>query len=300
MCSIVERYVLGELVGEGGMGRVYATTHPAPRPLVVKVLHEAFENDPASVARLRDEARLARLVSHRNVVRVIDDGITAAGTPYLVMERASGLPLSDLIERDGALALTRIRTIAAQILAALYAIHRAGLVHGDLKSSNVLVDDHDQVTIIDFGLARMSAARPAGLEEHMLSGTPEYMAPELARGEPLTPSGEIYSAGVIVYEMLTGSPPFGGGSVSSIFEAHLTDEVVPPSARVPERSIPAALESIVMRALSKKADARYLDAAFMATAIERAIPSNCREDGVPPARERSASRTQATRAWSCG
>jgi serine/threonine-protein kinase len=126
------------------------------------------------------------------------------------------------------------------------------------------------------------------------------MAPELARGEPLTPGGEIYSAGVIVYEMLTGSPPFGGGSVSSIFEAHLSDEVVPPSARVPERSIPAALESIVMRALSKDVQARYIDAAFMATAIERAIPSNCREDGGAPARVRTASRTQPTRAWTSG
>jgi serine/threonine-protein kinase len=268
------------------MGRVFATTHPSPRPLVIKVLHESLEADPIAVRRLREEARLARQISHRNVVRVVDDGVTATGAPYVVMERAAGISLGDLVDRDGPLPLGRVRTISSQILSALAAIHQAGLVHGDIKSDNVLVDDGDRdaVTIIDFGLARKSGTRAYGIDEHMLSGTPEYMAPELARGEPLTPAGELYAVGVIVYEMLTGSTPFGSSSVTSVFEAHLHDSVVPPSLRVPDRMIPSSLEGIVLRALAKDPADRHIDAAFLATGIERAIPAGCHDHPVRPAR----------------
>lgn len=298
MCACVERYVLGELVGEGGMGRVFATPYPAPRPLVIKVLHDSLEADPVSVRRLREEARLARRIAHRNVVRVVDDGVTASGSPYVVMERAAGMSLGDLIDRDGPLPLARVRTIASQILSAVAAIHQAGLVHGDLKSDNVLVDagDRDTVTLIDFGLARESGTRPFGIDEHMLSGTPEYMAPELARGEPLTPAGELYAVGVIIYEMLTGTTPFGSSSVTSVFEAHLHESVTPPSLRVPDRMIPSSLEGIVLRALAKDPAVRHLDAAFLATGIERAIPVGYHDHPLRPAPPIARTKTGPTRA----
>ncbi len=280
------------------MGRVFSTPHPSPRPLVIKVLHESLESDPVSVRRLREEARLARQISHRNVVRVVDDGICAGGAPYVVMERAAGTPLGELVDREGPLPLDRVRTIASQILSALGAIHKAGLVHGDVKSDNVLVDaeNRDAVTIIDFGLARESGSRPYGVEEHMLSGTPEYMAPELARGEPLTPAGELYAVGVIVYEMLTGTTPFGSSSVTSVFEAHLHESVVPPSLRVPDRMIPSSLEAIVLRALSKDPANRHLDAAFLATGIERAIPVGYHDHPRRPQPVVARTKTGPTRA----
>ena len=290
------QYTLGPLVGEGGMGRVFAVDHTAKQPLVMKVLHEALEGDPLAVARLQQEASAARQVSHRNVVRVVGEGRLANGSPYLVMKRAAGVPLGSLIADRGPLPLTKIRAIASQMLAGLAAIHCAGLVHGDMKSDNVLVDDKNRVTIIDFGLARPHSTRALGTIDGMMSGTPEYMAPELVRGEPMTAASEVYAVGVIVYEMLTGQTPFGGGTLAEVLERHLNDDVVPPSLRVPQREIPIALEAIVLRALAKEPDSRPFDAAFFGTAVERAIPNRTADRFARGSRP-ALSTTLPTRSW---
>ncbi len=280
---VANGYTLGDLLGVGGMGRVYAAEDPDHASVAVKLLHESLAGDPGMVARLGEEARVGQRVRHRNVVRVLDHGTTTDGVPFIVMERAAGKPLDVLLECEGPLPLERIRKIASQILAGLEAIHRAGLVHGDMKAGNVIVGEADRVTIIDFGLARPPATRPALVGEHLLSGTPEYMAPELIRGEPITVAADLYAVGVVIYEMLTGTAPFGGGTAAMIFERQLADEVVPPSLRC-ERMIPPSFEGVILRALAKESDARHHDAAMFATAVERSLPASWTDDARPATR----------------
>jgi len=292
-------FELGELLGAGGMGRVFSATY-AERRIAVKLLHDELTRDPHMVARFNEEAVAAGRVSHRNVVRVIEHGTHTDGSPFLAMEHAPGITLGELIQREGSLALTRVRAIGSQILLGLGAIHRAGLLHGDMKSDNVLVDvaNADKVTIIDFGLAR--AVPSTDGVEAVLSGTPEYMAPELIRGEAPSIGADIYAVGVILYEMLTGTTPFAGGNAAEIFERHLTDEVVPPSLRAPERTIPAVLEGIVMRALAKDASMRHFDAELFATALSRCIPAGFVERKTPARliEPRSTSSRALTNEWS--
>jgi serine/threonine-protein kinase len=278
--------LLGDLLGAGGMGRVYAVHHPT-RTVVVKLLREVLAGDRTMIERLAAEADAGRRVSHRNVVRVLESGRTAGGEPFVVMERVAGIPLGVLIQQQGPLPLARIRSIASQLLAGLAAIHRAGLVHADVKSDNVLVETTpagDRVTIIDFGLARASAARAIAGDDRMVSGTPEYMAPEQVCGEPLTAAADLYGAGIILYEMLTGTTPFGGGTTSMIFERQLTEAPVAPSLRCPDRRIPAVLDEAILRALEKDPAARHEDASMFAAAVELAVPARCAERAAAHAR----------------
>ncbi len=289
-----DAYVLGELIGAGGMGLVYAAEDAKQHRVAVKVLHPDLVVDLGMVARLVDEALAGRQVTHHNVVRVLDHGTTEDGAPFLVMEYVRGASLRGLIRSGGPLPLSRIRTIASQILSGLAAIHRAGLVHGDMKSDNVLVDPSegiDSVKIIDFGLSRRPRANPALVGGHMVSGTPEYMAPEMIRGEPITEAADLYGVGVILYEMLTGTTPFAGGTPKRIFEKHLVDDVVPPSCRCPDRRIPMSFERVVLRDLAKEAGARHANAEQFAAAVEHSLPPNC--DDTPRASRSVAFSTDA-------
>jgi eukaryotic-like serine/threonine-protein kinase len=199
--TVDRAYVLGELIGRGGMGQVYAAEDADSSRVAVKLLHRALADDPGMVARLVGEGHAGRQVSHHNVVRVIDQGTTEDGAPFVVMERVDGVPLGQLIRAGGPLSLSRIRTLATQILSGLAAIHHAGLVHGDMKSDNILVDSSegtDRIKIIDLGLARRPGEAPALLDREMVSGTPEYMAPEMIRGEPVTQACDLYGVAVIL------------------------------------------------------------------------------------------------------
>ena len=267
---------LGAQLGAGGMGQVFAADHPVAGPLAVKLLQNQLLSEPLFVERVANEGRAAARVRHENVVRVIDHGMASGGVPYVAMERVHGTSLLALIQREGLLSLPRIRTVAAQVLAGLAAIHRAGLVHADLKSDNLLVDENDRVTIIDFGLAREACCA----DRHLISGTPEYMAPELIRGDVITPAADLYAVGVILYELLTGTTPFAGGSAAAIFDRHLHDAVVPPSARCPDRAIPPALDALIMRALEKKPEDRFADADELLEALLTAIDEACDDDVV--------------------
>jgi serine/threonine protein kinase len=282
---------LGAQLGAGGMGQVFAAEHPVAGPLAVKLLQNQLLSEPLFVERVANEGRAAARIRHENVVRVIDHGMTSAGVPFVAMERVTGVSLLALIQREGLLSLPRIRTVAAQVLAGLAAIHRAGLVHADLKSDNLLIDD-DRVTIIDFGLAREACCA----DRHLISGTPEYMAPELIRGDVITPAADLYAVGVILYELLTGTTPFGGGPAAAIFDRHLHDEVVPPSKRCPDRAIPAALDALVVRALAKKPEDRFADADELLEALLEAIDENCDADVVATTQMFSIS--GPTRVWS--
>jgi serine/threonine-protein kinase len=294
-----QRCVLGDLLGAGGMGRVYAVQHPTRARLAVKLLNEALADDPVMIGRLREEARAARGVVHRNLVRILDGGEATDGSPFVVMEHVRGISLGALVNREGPLGLARIRAIASQLLDGLAALHRAGLVHGDMKSDNVLVDTTaagDHVTIIDLGLVRPSETSTAQLPPRVVSGTPQYMAPEQIRGEPLTPATDLYAVGVILYEMLTGTTPFDGGPTATVFARHLADDVVPPSLRSSDREIPVALDDVIRRALEKDPADRYPDASALAAAVERALPAGYAEC-VVPSRVATDSTSAPTREW---
>ncbi|HET9625970.1 MAG TPA: serine/threonine-protein kinase [Kofleriaceae bacterium] len=264
-----DQYQLGELLGRGGMGQVHAARHKSGKIVAIKRVRNTLREDRLVAGLLGDEARLLAAVSHPNVVRVLDAGTDRDGRPFLVMDRASGTPLHRVLAA-GPLARDRVLTIAAQLFAGLGAIHAAGIVHADLKSHNVLVDDIDIVTIIDFGLARPIALSsdpdaPLGL----IAGTPAYMAPELLGGGTPNVASDLYAAGAIVYELLTGTTPFAG-SPAAILTRQLTEDVEPPSRRAPRRAISAALDAVVMCALDPAPGERFASAATMAAAFAAA------------------------------
>jgi serine/threonine protein kinase len=261
-------YQIGELLGRGGMGQVHIARHRSGRVVAVKRVRNTLSGNRLVVDRLTDEARLLRTVSHPNVVRALDDGTGADGLPFLVMDRADGTPLNQLIARHGALPHDRLVAIASQLFAGLAAIHDAQIVHADLKSHNILVDDVDIVTIIDFGLARALTTAPSAGD--LIAGTPAYMAPELIAGSHATVAADIYAAGTILYEMLTGSTPFRG-PLSTILTRQLSERVELPSQRAPDRGISAALDRVVLRALDPSPAARFQRVVELADAFAAAI-----------------------------
>jgi hypothetical protein len=259
-----DQYQLGELLGRGGMGQVHVARHRSGRLVAIKRVRNTLASDPLVVDRLTDEARLLGAVSHPNVVRALDHGTGADGQPFLVMDRAHGTPLHQLIAQHGPLPHDRMVAIATQLFGGLAAIHDAKIVHADLKSHNVLVDDVNIVTIIDFGLARTVTRRTTS--DGFVAGTPAYMAPEVIAGSPATVAGDIYAAGTILYEMLTGATPFSG-HISTILTRQLSESVEPPSRRAPNRGISEALDRVVLRALDPNPTARFRSVADLASAF---------------------------------
>lgn len=288
---------LREQLGAGGMGTVFAADHPSAGPLAVKLLQDSLRSDRILHDQLRNEGRIAGAVDHPNVVRVVDHGETCDGTPFVAMRRLAGVPLGCLVQSEGPLALARIRSIAAQLCDGLEAIHGQGYVHADLKSDNLLLDvaGGDRLAIIDFGLARAPHTRLRD-DECVISGTPEYMAPEVIRGAAVTKAADIYAVGIILYELVTGSTPFGGGSTAEIFTRHLEDDVVPPSMRCPDRVIPPALDAAIVRALAKDPRVRQYTIRELRDAILAAIPVT-NTAAAPAMHEPAFTTTATTRRW---
>jgi hypothetical protein len=211
---------------------------------------------------------------------VIDTGVLADGSPYIVMEHVPGRPLARVVSEEH-IPLARAGDIALQILDALDAIHDSGVIHADIKCANFLIDDSsgiDRVKLIDFGLARARGAEldPSGRGTRTVAGTPEYMAPEVIRGEQPSVASDLYAAGVILYELLTGTTPFAGGTSEQIMQSHLDEVVVPPSLRCPQREIPAAIDRVVLRALTKRPEARFANAAEFTAELRAALPARPR------------------------
>jgi eukaryotic-like serine/threonine-protein kinase len=277
--TLVGPYEVRSLIGAGGMGVVYEACPAGGQTTVaLKVLHPQRLEDDRAIRRLRDEAHAGRIVHHANLAATLDSG-DIDGIPFLVMERVCGEPLGVRIQRDGAMSLRRAVSIAQQLLAGLGALHSAGVVHGDVKSDNVLVerqdDGSDAARLIDFGLAHVAfdardVRRPEP-DEELVSGTPEYMAPEVVRGEGSTAASDLYAVGVILYELITGSTPFAGGAPSEIVQRHLSDAVVPPSLRC-DHQVPAILERVVMRALEKDPEHRFPSAEAFGAALAVTMP----------------------------
>jgi serine/threonine-protein kinase len=275
-------YVLLEWIGQGGMGNVFiAEQLSLGRSVAIKLLRPELVAVPDLVRRIQDEATLAGRVRDPHCVMVFDRGVLRDGTPYIVMEHVRGRPLRQVIA-EGAISLPRAVALFDQVLSALDAIHRLGIVHGDVKSDNFLIEPRggtDHVTLIDFGLAHVVGSPPWPDHrdgEIVISGTPEYMAPEIIGGATPSPASDLYGASVILYELLTGTMPFGGRTDTEIFRRHAREKVSRPLRRGPDREVPPALDRVVLRALDKLPEARFPDAASLASAVRKAARMRCR------------------------
>jgi eukaryotic-like serine/threonine-protein kinase len=267
-----EKYRLDERLGEGGMGTVYRATHLLiERPVAVKVLNPRLVADDTAKERFRREARAAGRLQHSNAVAVTDYGETKDGLVYLVMELLEGRPLREVLAREAPLDPARAVSLMLQIAAAVEAAHDAGIIHRDLKPGNIfLVQRPDSpyiVKVLDFGIAKLATADEAGGEfafndtltgTGVMIGTPRYMSPEQCDGAQLSPASDVYSLGVILYEMLTGQTPFTGVSPLALALQHSSEIPRPPRELV--ANIPPALEAIVLHTLAKGADERPADA----------------------------------------
>jgi serine/threonine protein kinase len=258
------RYKIRSLIGEGGMGRVYEAEHAEiGKRVAVKILHPVYSRTPEVVERFRREARAASKIGHPNIVDVTDSGTTVDGSVYFVMEYLEGVELGDVIGQEGALPVPRSVEIAVQICRALAAAHAAGIVHRDLKPENIFLVTRegvsDFVKVLDFGIAKSAELEEKRVERlthpGMAMGTPEYMAPEQAAGRPSDHRVDVYAAGAILYEMLTGAPPYDGENFMEILTKKATEPPAPPRLLRPD--LPENIELIVMTALARDPDDRY-------------------------------------------
>ncbi|MBI3181794.1 MAG: serine/threonine protein kinase [Myxococcales bacterium] len=294
------RFRIVEPIGAGAMGRVYrAVQAPFDRPVALKVLDKsaALASDPAFRKRFLLEAALTSKLRHPNTVTVIDYGCTREGVYYLAMEYLSGETLEELLDRVEALPWERALFIAAQICRSLREAHNLGLVHRDLKPANVMLlssdSDTDQVKVLDFGLVKsfipggQSVPVQAITQQGVFLGSPHYVAPEQAEHNQADPRSDIYSLGVLLYESLTGKPPFTGKSVLEVVSRHLSERPPPMAPPRPELAIPPPVHALVARCLEKDPDRRFqsmdevLEALQRAGAPERRRPRRRRRWAVP-------------------
>lgn len=250
------RYRILSRLGTGGMAAVYlAEDTELGRRVAIKILDDRHANDAGFLERFRREAQNAASLSHPNIVAIYDRGETE-GSSYIAMEYLEGPTLKDLIVREGPLPIPLAIDYTRQILAALGFAHRNGIVHRDIKPHNVLVGEDGRCKVTDFGIARSGASEMT--EVGSIVGTAQYLSPEQARGGPISPASDLYSVGVVLYELLTGTVPFAGEQPLEIAMKHLSGVPSPPSSH--RRGIPRELDSIVLRALAKTPRERYRSA----------------------------------------
>ena len=256
-----DRYKLGEMIGTGGMADVYvAEDTRLARQVAVKVLRSDLARDPSFVARFRKEALAAAALNHPGIVAVYDSGEEPA--PYIVMELITGHTLRELIHKGERVPLKRALEIGEGILAALEYSHQEGIVHRDIKPANIMITDHGDVKVMDFGIARALADLGATLTSTWnIVGTAQYLSPEQALGEVADLRSDIYSTGCLLYEVLTGKPPFTGETPVSIAYQHVSGQLIAPSSIVPE--LPAGIDTLLTVALAKNPDDRYQSAGLM-------------------------------------
>src|ERR671937_544555 len=254
------RYQVERKLGAGGMANVYlAEDQELGRRVAIKILNDRHAADDQFVERFRREAKNAPALSHPNIVSVYDRG-TAEGTYYIAMEYLDGRSLKELIVSRGPAPVKTAVEYARQILAAVGFAHRHGIVHRDIKPHNVLVaGDEGRVKVTDFGIARSGASQMT--EVGSIIGTAQYLSPEQARGSPVDQTSDLYSVGIVLYEMLTGQVPFTGETPLEIAMKHLSAVPLPPSELRPE--VPHDLDLIVLRALAKNPQDRYQSASEM-------------------------------------
>jgi len=292
--TTVGNYHLDQILGRGGMGTVYSGEHVyIKKKVAVKVLHRQFARFEEAVGRFLREARAASSINHPNIVDVTDFGPMPDGSVFFVMEYLDGTSLEDIIERDGALALHRGLNIANQMALALASAHEKQIVHRDLKPDNVMLirrtgrrdliralqgepaaddaptgqfviereDVYDFVKILDFGIAKVlvDGVEAGQTLRGAVFGTPEYMSPEAARGEDVDHRSDIYSLGVILFDMLVGRPPFEAEAAADVLAMHINEPPPPPSRAAPGHEITAAADALVLKAMAKDPAHRHQD-----------------------------------------
>jgi serine/threonine-protein kinase len=287
------RYELDGVVGRGGMAEVYrARDIRLDRIVAIKTLRADLARDQIFQARFRREAQSAASLNHPSIVAVYDTGeamVTGVPVPYIVMEYVDGRTVRDLLQEGHRLLPERSLEIIDGVLRALDYSHQAGIVHRDIKPGNVMVTRNGDIKVMDFGIARaMSDAQATMTQTAQVIGTAQYLSPEQARGERVDARSDLYSAGCLLYELLTGRPPFTGDSPVAIAYQHVRENPVPPSRVDPD--VPAWADAIVLKAMAKSPADRYQTAADMRADLQRAasgLPVS-----APPTRLDNYPRTQ--------
>ena len=274
------KYRIEDKIDEGGMGCVYRATHVLMEKVIaVKVLHPALAADDKIVARFTREAKAASRISHPHAINVTDFGESENGVVYLVMEYLRGRTLKDIVRSGGPMTLARTTEIVRQVAGALDVAHAEGVVHRDLKSDNIMLDEAtggDWAKVLDFGIAKIQQTErnihetdPGLTAPNLIIGTPQYMSPEqCSQASDIDARSDIYSFGIIIYEMLAGHVPFTGDSPTAIMMKHIQD--APPSILDERKDLPAEVGRVVARALAKRPEDRFQTAGGLALALAEA------------------------------
>ncbi len=265
------RYELGDILGFGGMSEVHlARDLRLHRDVAVKVLRADLARDPSFYLRFRREAQNAAALSHPSIVTVYDTGEAETPTgplPYIVMEYVEGVTLRDIVHTDGPMPPRRAIEVIADACNALNFSHQAGIIHRDVKPANIMISNTNAVKVMDFGIARAIADSNSVTQTAAVIGTAQYLSPEQASGNPVDARSDVYSLGCVLYEMLTGEPPFIGDTPISVAYQHVREDPVPPSER--HEGISPELDAVVLKALAKNPENRYQTAAEMRTDLVR-------------------------------
>ena len=299
--TVLGSYRLTGVAGEGGMGRVYAAEHVLlGRKVAVKVLHPDYAGNPKAVRRFFSEARAVNQIHHENIVQITDFVENDPRAKYYVMEFLDGQSLADVLFREGRLAIPRVLRVALQMTRALDAVHTAGIVHRDLKPDNVYLIRHGELTdfvkLLDFGVAKLTdtdTGQPLNqTAAGSLMGTPEYMSPEQAASTGVDHRTDIYSLGVMLFEMIAGRKPFVARSFGELVVKHMTLEP-PLLASLPDApaDLPQRLEDLVMRCLAKTPEARPASMAAMAVELKELVETLDEQEVVRRPRRRPRRRS---------
>lgn len=263
------RYRIDCLVGSGGMAEVYkAYDLKAERTVAVKTLKKEFCEDPQYLRRFTREAQAMLSLSHKNIVSIYDVG-SEGSDHYLVLEYIDGCTLRDYMDKNGALKPNIAVKVACEVLDGLSHAHSNGLVHRDVKPQNVMISSKHEIKLADFGIAKFAGSSTRTYEGGEALGSVYYISPEQARGDSVDAQTDIYSLGVMLYEMLTGKPPFSGENAVQIALKHINDEMVPPYEV--NNQIPIALSDVIMKATAKNREQRYKYADDMKRDLLRAL-----------------------------
>ncbi len=282
---IAGKYAVRGILGEGGTGIVYDALRISDNtPVALKVIHAHLAGDKQIRGRFQREGIILKRLEGPNICPVLEIGEVPSedgdSLLYIALPKLNGPTLEHVLQVERPIDVGRALEIMLQICTALRIAHSQGVIHRDLKPANVILEEGKKAVVVDFGMSKIIAGAPTGttnLTAHnMVFGTPEYMSPEQARGDELDARCDVYAAGVMLYEMLTGAPPFTGSTPLNVLTEHLTGELQPPSKRAARGRVTDALESVVLHALARNRDDRYPSASALAAAImhARAVPDD--------------------------